>query len=610
MRLPAVHHGSRTFCLGLLIGLLVCSLTAFAQSQAPVDWSQSEVRWFGVGTQWIYYNQALALQGDTIFVADRRYEEGHGNPYLALFYSYNNGQSFDSMRLDTGYWNGPDVHLSVTSGRLFAFCNDHYPRGWIRHCDSDNLELTTSYVSSGPGLTAGYAVDAQVIAIQALTNIDTHLVIEAIGSEDTGTSWSTPQILNIGHMQVIDNCMGATQSHFLALGWQWESTDNASILYICRRVRINQTWTPFNRLPGQPYIFYSGFISIAADTGSETAIVLTAADIGAGGAPKQIRMHRTADGGDTWELPRLLTQDAPINGRWGSYPIIFCRGKLWGVAWEKSEGNSDELGLYWRLSANHGKDWYPAQRVLLNYFGMTSTVGQFYGNEARLYWRGSPAGAPDDYGTINGLMAPDTIVPIITQDALASDTVDVGDRILFSATASDNDTLSGVTLTVLDSTNIPFSLRLARQSQGRFWGNFTVPHAGFYRYRLTAEDFWENSTSDPDNGWVHFQTRGWSPVGPRGIVHPSSFSVSVSPNPFNSSTRISFTLPTASFVDLNVYDLTGRLVRRLAGGHMDPPLPAGEHEVVFDGSELPSGIYFLRMQAGEFSHTQKIILLK
>jgi hypothetical protein len=94
------------------------------------------------------------------------------------------------------------------------------------------------------------------------------------------------------------------------------------------------------------------------------------------------------------------------------------------------------------------------------------------------------------------------------------------------------------------------------------------------------------------------------------IPHPLSFSLLCYPNPFNPSTRISFTLPKAGYVDLNVYDVTGRLVRRLAGGHIGPPLQAGEHEVVFDASDLPSGIYFARLQAGEVSQTRKMVLLK
>jgi hypothetical protein len=93
------------------------------------------------------------------------------------------------------------------------------------------------------------------------------------------------------------------------------------------------------------------------------------------------------------------------------------------------------------------------------------------------------------------------------------------------------------------------------------------------------------------------------------ILPPSSFILSCFPNPFNATTTISFTLPRTGTVDLNVYDVTGRLVRNLAGG-CNPPLQAGEHQIEFDGSDLPSGIYFVRMEAGGISQTRKIVLLK
>jgi hypothetical protein len=78
------------------------------------------------------------------------------------------------------------------------------------------------------------------------------------------------------------------------------------------------------------------------------------------------------------------------------------------------------------------------------------------------------------------------------------------------------------------------------------------------------------------------------------------------PNPFNPSTVISYQLPVAGPVSLKVYDLSGRLVSTLLNGFKTP----GYHEVTFDGSRLASGLYFVRMQAGDFTAVQKLILLK
>ena len=89
--------------------------------------------------------------------------------------------------------------------------------------------------------------------------------------------------------------------------------------------------------------------------------------------------------------------------------------------------------------------------------------------------------------------------------------------------------------------------------------------------------------------------------------HPSEYGfIRISPNPFNPSTTISFSLPEASIINLTVYDVSGRLVATLADGWRD----AGIHEVTFDGSELASGIYLYHIKAGEFTATGKMVLVK
>ncbi len=78
------------------------------------------------------------------------------------------------------------------------------------------------------------------------------------------------------------------------------------------------------------------------------------------------------------------------------------------------------------------------------------------------------------------------------------------------------------------------------------------------------------------------------------------------PNPFNPSTAIRFTLPKRESVSLKVYDVLGRKVATLLNGQ----LPAGDHRVKFDGQNLPSGVYFYRLRAGNFVKTRKMLLLR
>lgn len=78
------------------------------------------------------------------------------------------------------------------------------------------------------------------------------------------------------------------------------------------------------------------------------------------------------------------------------------------------------------------------------------------------------------------------------------------------------------------------------------------------------------------------------------------------PNPFNPTTNISYSIPQLVNVTLKVYDLLGREVVELVNGEKNP----GKYEVIFDGSNLSSGIYFYRLTAGSFSQTKKLLLIK
>jgi hypothetical protein len=88
---------------------------------------------------------------------------------------------------------------------------------------------------------------------------------------------------------------------------------------------------------------------------------------------------------------------------------------------------------------------------------------------------------------------------------------------------------------------------------------------------------------------------------------PTSFQLMQNyPNPFNPTTVISFQLATKSRVTLKVYDILGREVETLVDGALD----TGLHQVSFDASRFASGVYFYRIQAGSFTATKKLMLLK
>ena len=78
------------------------------------------------------------------------------------------------------------------------------------------------------------------------------------------------------------------------------------------------------------------------------------------------------------------------------------------------------------------------------------------------------------------------------------------------------------------------------------------------------------------------------------------------PNPFNPSTKINYRIPVQGHVMLKIYDVLGNEVSVL----VNEDKPAGNYEVTFDLTDLPSGIYFYELTAGNFIQTKKMILIR
>ena len=97
------------------------------------------------------------------------------------------------------------------------------------------------------------------------------------------------------------------------------------------------------------------------------------------------------------------------------------------------------------------------------------------------------------------------------------------------------------------------------------------------------------------------------PMLAKSLDVPGAFALAQNhPNPFNPTTQIAFTLPVSADVTLRVYDVQGRAVATLVDG----PLGAGRHAATWDARGLPSGVYLYRIEAGRFSATRRLLLVK
>ena len=87
---------------------------------------------------------------------------------------------------------------------------------------------------------------------------------------------------------------------------------------------------------------------------------------------------------------------------------------------------------------------------------------------------------------------------------------------------------------------------------------------------------------------------------------PVGKTIEVYPNPFNALTTIRYNLLSASNVRIDIYDILGCKVETL----IDKQQPTGYHRVIWDAGDYSSGVYFYKFQAGDFSESRKMILLK
>jgi hypothetical protein len=120
---------------------------------------------------------------------------------------------------------------------------------------------------------------------------------------------------------------------------------------------------------------------------------------------------------------------------------------------------------------------------------------------------------------------------------------------------------------------------------------------GVWRFIPSAETLPENP--NPDEIFVSVD---------RGLQIPERTTLlSNYPNPFNPTTTIRFNLSTAQSVSLEVYNLMGQKVAALV---QSQAMQAGSHQISFDASNFPSGLYLYRLQAGNAIFTGKMTLMK
>ncbi len=120
----------------------------------------------------------------------------------------------------------------------------------------------------------------------------------------------------------------------------------------------------------------------------------------------------------------------------------------------------------------------------------------------------------------------------------------------------------------------------------------------------TSNDY--NTNFTPVNSCIVIATIFIDDVKDENVT-PDKFELNQNyPNPFNPNTTISYQIPNNCMVTLKIYDVLGKEITTLVDGYKT----AGKYSVTFDGSKLASGMYIYQMNAGNFTNTKKLVLMK
>lgn len=161
-------------------------------------------------------------------------------------------------------------------------------------------------------------------------------------------------------------------------------------------------------------------------------------------------------------------------------------------------------------------------------------------------------------------------------------------------------------------TGQPYSRIVMTNSGGQNW-TASLPHRPYgttvyyyIRTRTATGKYFSKPITAPAGYWKFIV---YNPVGISGTggYVPEQFTLYQNyPNPFNNISKIKYQISKSSWVQLKLYDISGREVRTLEDGKLEP----GVYEITLDADELASGIYFYRMNAGDFEETRILVLVK
>jgi len=439
------------------------------------------------------------------------------------------------------------------------------------------IYLTTDFFGRG-----AYTTNAGANWLNS-TVPDSLRVITGIVLQASGTGYSTGAYNTAAITRPIN------PEHYnkrtLQLNKQHESfTGNNYKGMFMRTTNTGQSWAPYGVLPANVY-YLNGI-----DQTDFNTLYAAASYNPSGGVSDGV--VKTTNAGLTWTV---LTMPEVINNVSGVYFIDINTGFAYGY----DNVNDTARGVLLRTT-NAGVNW--SRQIFMQ-----------YGELSGIDFTNSTTGI---LVSISGILSSDPDAVILRTTNAGLNWISAGG--IDNADMYDVNFVQGtLTALITGARYLPgfesAELILKSTNSGSNWIQLPINDTGLvlFESKLLDQNNWYLTGADfgsPTKPVILHTTNG----GAIGIL-PISGEVPVTyslqqnyPNPFNPVTNIKFSIPVTGFVKLVIFDVTGREVKTLVSQNMQ----AGNYIADLDASSLTSGVYFYRIEAGEYMQTKKMVLIK
>jgi hypothetical protein len=462
-----------------------------------------------------------------------------------------------------GQWE-PDVRLTNASGHSYTSNNN----AW------------------------SIATNGNVVHVVWYDNRYGHYEILYKRSTDGGINWGVDTRLTNKNASSFFPSIAVFGS-FVHVVWEDERDGISGEIYYKHSTDGGFTWGTDTRLTNNTA--YSEYPSIAV-TGLHVHVVW---EDYRDSCYSEIYYKRSTDGGINWEADTRLTCNTARSG----VPSIAFSDSILHIVWE--DWNAGNFEIYYKHSTDGGYTWGTDTRLTYNTASSLYPSIAVSGSIVNVVWEDQRDGNREIYykrsydAGIN--WGADTRLTNNTANSREPTIAFSG--LLVHVVWTDNRE-GNTEIYYKRSTNIGINwetdTRLTNNSANSLYPSIAISGS-------LVHIVWRDERDG--NPKIYYKRNPTGNVGIKNISTeiPSAFSLEQNyPNPFNQSTMFNLKCSMAGIVKVSVYDISGKEVATL----VNEKLKAGVYSVRFDAGNLPSGIYFYRLQTENYTATKKLILLK